>query len=131
MQAALQGPRQNFRLPAADFKQAVLDAQSGAGSSATGLKIRLPISKGGPASKPRGSGSTSRPKSSGQVRSAEQLCTMIFGVHKDYGDSSENKHLENTPKTLKLFRMTVVIIQVKSNERVCNGIDIKFASYSE
>lgn len=69
-QAALQGPRQNFRLPAADFKQAVLDAQSGIGSSITGLKIRLPISKGGPASKPRGSGPASRLKSSGQVRAS-------------------------------------------------------------
>ena len=49
MQAVLQGPRQVFRLPVADFKQQVLDAQNGIEAPAhqgASLKVRLPIGKG-------------------------------------------------------------------------------------
>ncbi len=75
-QAVLQGPRQNFRLPVADFKQAVLDAHNGVESSGTGLKIRLPAGKGltGQAGKPKGRPPGSRNKPPGRSRSAEILC---------------------------------------------------------
>ncbi len=74
LQAVLQGARQNFRLPVADFKQAVLDAQNGVqgpGSSGTGLKVRLPMGKGssvGHAGKPKGQLHGSRNKPPGQSR---------------------------------------------------------------
>lgn len=76
LQAILQGPRQNFRLPVADFKQAVLDAQNGVqgpGSSGTGLKVRLPMGKGssvGHASKSKGQPHGARNKPPGQSRFA-------------------------------------------------------------
>ena len=71
----LQAPRQNFRLPVADFKQAVLDAQNGVegpGGSSTGLKMRLPGGKGlaGQAMKPKGKPPGARNKPPGQGRSA-------------------------------------------------------------
>lgn len=50
MQALLQGPRQTFKLPVSEFKQAVRDAESSVnypGKSSTGLKVRLPIGKVG------------------------------------------------------------------------------------
>ena len=73
LQAILQRPRQNFRLPVADFKQAVLDAQNGIEgpvSCGTGLKVRLPAGKSsaaGHAGKSRGP-QGSRNKPSGQPR---------------------------------------------------------------
>ncbi|KAL0041481.1 hypothetical protein WJX79_004991 [Trebouxia sp. C0005] len=75
-QAVLQGPRQSFRLPVADFKQAVLDAQNGVegpGSSGTGLKVRLPMGKRssvGHASKQKGQPRGARNKPPGQSRSS-------------------------------------------------------------
>ena len=80
MQALLQGPRQNFKLPVADFKQAVLDAQNGVnypGKASTGLKIRLPIGKiglAGPSSKK--SKAAPRNKSAGSARLVS-LCTQL------------------------------------------------------
>lgn len=74
LQAVLQGPRQSFRLPVADFKQAVLDAQNGVegpGSSGTGLKVRLPMGKRssvGHASKQKGQPRGARNKPPGQSR---------------------------------------------------------------
>ena len=74
LQAVLQGPRQNFRLPVADFKQAVLDAQNGVqgpGGNNTGLKVRLPMGKGssvGHASKLKGQPHGARNKPPGQGR---------------------------------------------------------------
>lgn len=73
LQALLQGPRQTFKLPVADFKQAELDAQNGVnypGKSSTGLKIRLPIGKvglAGPSSK-KSKGAAPRNKSAGSAR---------------------------------------------------------------
>lgn len=75
-QAVLQGPRQNFRLPVADFKQAVLDAQNGVkgpGSGGTGLKICLPTGKGssvGHASNQKGQPHGAQNKPPGQSRSS-------------------------------------------------------------
>ena len=98
LQAVLQGARQNFRLPVADFKQAVLDAQNGVqgpGSSGTGLKVRLPMGKGssvGHTSKQKGQPHGARSKPPGQGRcvihfwtkhaamQARSACVLPFGL---------------------------------------------------
>ena len=81
MQTLLQGPRQTFRLPVADFKQAVLDDQNGInypGKTSTGLKIRLPISKVGlaGASSKKTKPAAPRNKSAGSAR----LVPLCLGV---------------------------------------------------
>lgn len=74
LQALLQGPRQNFKLPVADFKQAVLDAQNGVAAPSSrppSFKVRLPIGKGnlaGQAGKPKSRASASGTKPPGHSR---------------------------------------------------------------
>lgn len=74
LQALLQGPCQNFKLPVADFKQAILDAQNGVAAPSSrppSFKVRLPIGKGnlaGQAGKPKGRPSASGTKPPGRSR---------------------------------------------------------------
>ena len=65
VQAVLQGPRQTFKLPVAEFKQAVRDAENSVnypGKSSTGLKVRLPIGKLGLAGQAAKKGKTPAPR---------------------------------------------------------------------